>query len=90
VEEKDAYPSFSFDDISVSSIECLPSTSWEMDSNANLSWNLSDSGEGKTVQKLKSKIEVSPPVKTSPSTWQYPEYEHFQKRLATFQEWSKF
>lgn len=40
VVETDGFPNFS---VSASSLDCLQPASWEMDSNANFSWNLSDS-----------------------------------------------
>lgn len=86
--ETNVCPNISLSDISANSLECLPSTSWEMDSNADFSWNLSDSCKGK--EKLKLKKEISPSALLRPWTWQHPEYVNFKKRLATFHDWPKF
>lgn len=77
------------------SLDCLPSTSWGMDSKANFSWNLSDSNKG-LKEKLKTKYvtlpvkNIPPPTLNSPSPWQYPEYLNFSERFATFHDWPKY
>lgn len=44
--ETDSCPNFSSSTTDACSLDCLPSTSWGMDSKANFSWNLSDSNKG--------------------------------------------
>lgn len=93
--ETDSCPNFSSSTTDACSLDCLPSTSWGMDSKANFSWNLSDSNKG-LKEKLKTKYvtlpvkNIPPPTLNSPSPWQYPEYLNFSERFATFHDWPKY
>lgn len=94
--ETDGCPNFSRSTVDASSLDCLPSASWEMDSNANFSWNCSDWYKGRKEEKLKTRHvtlpvkNIPPPTLSNPCSWKYPEYVNFKERYATFSDWPRF
>ncbi|XP_062613609.1 death-associated inhibitor of apoptosis 1-like [Saccostrea cucullata] len=82
--------------------ECTP-PSWEMDSNANFSWNVSNSMKknplkGEKTERFRSEcstrsVKDITPTFLSPTEGgecNHPEYVHFKDRLETFFDWPKF
>lgn len=65
--ETDSCPNFSRSAVDACSLDCLPSASWEMDSNANFSWIWSDSHKRQKEEKMKTK-HVTLPVKKYSTT----------------------